>query len=324
MQTDSTPHILNYLSTIPRSGTWFLRYAVSFVCHMHRGGWVRDRVTGERFGDPKGPDFDFKSFNGGPLFYSAEVFSPKFLFMGHTVCPGFSRIAGKAAWWRETAFHLPGYDYFRQGFDYRFTPVNLGPEIHTNLREEDIEEAPWQDARIRIALVYRNPLDQAASYYHYCINHSNASYSVLRDRPLADMPFADYLFDYALPSYAKQFLSFQEMAGHLPQSVRLFRYEDTVGGEGAHVLPLLEHLGLLPSVRRTMVCEAAHLARSEHLKRIEKEIGHSLDSFQSKGGTHMRHGASWTSLFDAAMQSQAQACLHGLGVDTSFIAWPLG
>ena len=44
-------------------------------------------------------------------------------------------------------------------------------------------------------------------------------------RPLASMPFRDYLFEHALPSYAKQFISFQVVAARYPKLVRLVPYE---------------------------------------------------------------------------------------------------
>src|SRR5829696_1269172 len=60
---------LPILSTVPRSGTWFLRYAISFLCHLDRGGRIDDRLTQRIFGEPSGPSFDFQNFRGGPLFH---------------------------------------------------------------------------------------------------------------------------------------------------------------------------------------------------------------------------------------------------------------
>jgi len=52
----------------------------------------------------------------------------------------------------------------------------------------------------RQALVYRNPLAQAASYFRYCLEHKSPAYNRLAGGPLVGMPFRDYLFDSALPS----------------------------------------------------------------------------------------------------------------------------
>ena len=78
------------LSTIPRSGTWFLRYAVSFLSHLDRGGRIDDRLTGRVVGNPSGTPFDFERFEGGPLFSVRGTLPSEHLFVGHTVCPGFA------------------------------------------------------------------------------------------------------------------------------------------------------------------------------------------------------------------------------------------
>ena len=92
MRTDhmASMNDLPILSTIPRSGTWFLRYAVSFLCHLEGGGRIDDRLTGQIVGTPTGPRFDFERFKGGPLFRVRGSLPADHLFIGHTVCPGFA------------------------------------------------------------------------------------------------------------------------------------------------------------------------------------------------------------------------------------------
>ena len=53
---------LPVLSMIPRSGTWFLRYAISFLCPLEAGGRIDDRLTGRLVGSPFGQRFDFGRF----------------------------------------------------------------------------------------------------------------------------------------------------------------------------------------------------------------------------------------------------------------------
>ena len=74
----SSPPIL---STVPRSGTWFLRYAISFLCHLDRGGRIDDRLTERTLGNPSGPGFDFHSFRGGPLFHVRGTLPDDHLFV---------------------------------------------------------------------------------------------------------------------------------------------------------------------------------------------------------------------------------------------------
>jgi len=52
------------LSTIPRSGTWFLPDAIPFPCHPGRGARIEDRPADRAGGDPAGPRFDFQQLSG--------------------------------------------------------------------------------------------------------------------------------------------------------------------------------------------------------------------------------------------------------------------
>ena len=163
---------LPILSTVPRSGTWFLRYSISFVCHLERGGRIDDRLTGQTYGNSSGPQFDFQAFRGGPLFQTQGMLPAKHLFIGHTVCPGFDADAAGLDWWATTPFHVPGYDYFHEGMNYRYIPVDLAPYDYAPVRVAALERAARKGTAGPIVLVYRNPIDQARSYMRYCQNHT--------------------------------------------------------------------------------------------------------------------------------------------------------
>ena len=124
---------LPVLSTIPRSGTWFLRYAVSFLGHLDRGGQVEDRITREIVGSPSGAPFDFRRFRGGPLFLTRKTMPYDHLFIGHTVCPGFAGMADDFAWWSQDAFpcsrlrlSAPGPELRLHAGRSRGLPVHVG------------------------------------------------------------------------------------------------------------------------------------------------------------------------------------------------------
>jgi hypothetical protein len=205
---------LPILSTVPRSGTWFLRYAISFLCHLERGGRIDDRLTGRVFGDASGATFDFQHFRGGPLFHVHGTLPDDHLFIGHTVCPGFA--ASDVDWWGATPFHVPGYDYFHEGMNYRYTPVDLAAYRYTPVRVRALERSARRGHSRPIVLVYRSPLDQAVSYYRYSQNHKQATYNSMNGCPLTALALRDYLFDSALPSYAKQFISFRCWPSGIP------------------------------------------------------------------------------------------------------------
>jgi hypothetical protein len=314
---------LPILSTIPRSGTWFLRYTVSFLCHLERGGRIDDRLTGKIFGDPSGPRFDFQRFKGGPLFWVRGALPAEHLFIGHTVCPGFADLGAKIDWWRRTAFHVPGYDYLHEGMNYRYTPVELAPYRYTPIRVPALERSAKQGHGRRIVFVYRNPLDQAASYYRYCQNHRDPAYNTYKGRPLTTVPFHEYLFECALLSYAKQFLSFQILAARHPDLVGLLPYERLMSRPVEVMTDVLDHLSGAPA-NRPALGDALWLARSEHMKAIERELGHSLDGTRNGHRSHIRQANArrrddW---FDDATRSEVMTVLRVRGVDLDLFEWP--
>jgi len=309
------------LATIPRSGTWFLRYAIAFLCHLERGGRVRDRLTRHIVGTPSGPDFDFKRFKGGPLFFVGGTFPADHLFIGHTVCPGFS--APDVQGWTTLTFHVPGYDYFHEGMNYRYTPVDLAPYDYIPVRVKALERAAGHGRGGRITLVYRNPVSQAASYFHYCLRHKDPDYGLLKGRRLGGVSLQDFLFDGGLASYAKMFLSFQAMASKHPALVCLTPYEHLMADPVNVLADILDHLSEQRGKWRWLP-QAVSLARLEHLKTIELEIGRSLDGTRKGRGSHMRQGSStWSEpVTNSKLHRDTIASLRQMGVNTDLFEWP--
>lgn len=313
---------LPILSTVPRSGTWFLRYTISFLCHLDRGGRIDDRLTRRVFGDPSGPSFDFQSFRGGPLFRVNGTLADDHLFIGHTVCPGFT--GSDVAWWDATPFHVPGYDYFHEGMNYRYTPIDLAPYRYTPVRVRALERSARRGRARPIVLIYRNPLDQALSYFRYGQSHKDATYNSFHGRPLTAMAFRDYLLESALPSYAKQFISFQTLAERHPLQVRLIPYERLIADPVGVLAIVLDHLAGMAE-RRSWLADAVWLARREHMKAIEAELGRSLDGTRIDRGSHISqvNPGRPDARFDERTRTEAVAFLDRLGIDTGLFDWPL-
>lgn len=313
---------LPVLATIPRSGTWFLRLVVSFLCCLDGGGAIVDRLTGELHGNPAGRRLELRELRGGPLFNVSTTMPVEHLFIGHAVCPGFSRIAHTVDWWERGTFHAPGFDYFRSGLSYGFTPVDFDTRGHLPLAVDAIEAAPWKDPDHRIALVYRNPIDQAESHHHYLTRHHEPGARLFRGRPLHEVAFRDYLFQGALPSYARQFISFQRMAEERPEQVRLVAYEHLIADPARQMSELLAHLG---NSRRTwpLLPQALHLARKAHIGAIEQELGRSLDG-DRPGDSHLRGdgAARPADALGPGLRDEVLDYLASMGVDVGRIAFP--
>ncbi|TAJ39958.1 MAG: hypothetical protein EPO55_10760 [Reyranella sp.] len=312
---------LPILATIPRSGTWFLRYAVSFLIHLDRGGCVKDRLTGEVVGRPSGLPFDFPGFRGGPLFHAQHSMPHDHLFIGHTVCPGFAGSVTDLGWWGKTAFHVPGYDYLHEGLNYAWTPIDLADDVaYTPLSVPALDRSAAVGRSAPMALVYRNPLAQAASYFRYCVGHPDRAYNTLDGQPLARVPFRDYLFGSALPSWAKQFVSFQAMAAWHRGLVRLVPYEHLMDRPVEILADLLNHLQGTARCDWRNLHHAVRLARREHLRAIETELGRSLDGTRAANISHMRSGRFEETLHDRLRDEVIQQ-LQWMGVDTDLIVW---
>jgi hypothetical protein len=323
---------LPVLATVPRSGTWFLRFAISFLCHLERGGRITDRLTGRVYGDPKGELFDFARIVGGPLFHVRGVLPTQYLFIGHTVCPGFRETASSVPWWSSTPFHVRGYDYFGDGWNYARVPVELAAWSPARLLSKwtdgldcvriDLPTIQWAAAHgpgPRAILVYRDPVDQAASYFWYCRAHKDPLYRQQDGRILADMSFEEYLLKYALVSYAKQFISFQEMARRFPGRVMLLRYDELMAAPVAMTGAILDHLGAARR-ERPLLADAVHLARASHLKAIEAELGRSLDGNGEQRG-HMRPD-ELRQAGGAHLRSLAMSGLAAMGVRPELFGTP--
>jgi hypothetical protein len=300
-----------------------LRYAISFLLHLDRGGHIEDRLTGRIVGDRSGAPFDFARFRGGPLLLARGTLAVDHLFVGHTVCPGFAElmkspeVAASCAWWTGTRFHVPGYDYLHEGHDYPCTPVDLAPHENTVLAVQDQERQASRGRGQPIALVHRDPVDQAASLYAYAQGASDPVYSHANRRPLRDTPFRDYLLRSALPSYAKEFISFQVMAARYPKLVRLMPYEHLVKEPVAVLSDLLDHLAG-EALYRPRLADAVSLARREHLQAIERELGRSL--VMGRIGSHM--AAQPSHVVDSELREEAFDTLREMGVDTDLLASP--
>jgi Sulfotransferase domain len=314
---------LPILATVPRSGTWFLRYSISFLSHLERGGRIDDRLTGRTYGDPSGPQFDFRAIKGGPLFRMHGLLSAKHLFIGHTVCPGFTADAAGLDWWTTTPFHVRGYDYFHEGLDYNEVPVDLASYPSAPVQVAALERAARKGTAAPIVLVYRNPIDQARSYMRYCQNHKEAAYNSISGRPLSTVPFGEYLLEHALPSYAKQFISFQVLAARFPDQVLLVSYERLELEPVEALADILDHLAGSSRPWPTLG-DAVQLARRDHMKAVEKELGRSLDGTRRDRSSHITQvkTSPTEARIDERTRTEALAILDRMGVNTELFEWP--
>jgi hypothetical protein len=132
----------------------------------------------------------------------------------------------------------------------------------------------------------------------------------------------DYLFDSALPSYAKQFISYQALAERHPAQVRLVPYERLMADPVNVLALILDHLAGR-ALQRPWLADAVWLARAEHMKAIETELGRSLDGTRIDRGSHIQVSPGRSDArIDERTRAEAIAFLNRLGLDIGLFDWP--
>ena len=201
-------------------------------------------------------------------------------YSSDTRCARVSQISrSEFDWWSKTDFHVPGYDYLHEGHELSTTRrSNLRKTSTRRSRIKALEQAPHRRGRsATLALVYRNPLAQAASYFRYCHEACEADVqhvqgSAVRRYARSRLPVRAALYP---PTQAVHLL--QAMAVRDPGLVRLVPYEHLMAKpEEVLAEPPRSPLGDVWQ-RLGKPSPAVHLARREHLKAVEAELGRSLD-----------------------------------------------
>jgi hypothetical protein len=309
------PKVVPVICCIPGSEIWSLRLAVAFLAHLAQGGHITDRLGNRVVGRSAGSPFNFDHIRGGPLLWVPRLVGTGHVFIGYTVCPGFSRVAAEFPWWQGTRFCTPGYDYFHDGLNYAHVPVDMAPHAYVPVSVSGLDAAAWTQPAQRAVLLYPDPVEQAVIYFHRCRSHSARAYNTLGGRRVADWTFRDFFFQHALPSYAKIFISYQAMASRMPGSVSLVPYGRMVEHPAETLASVLSHL---TATRRDwpMIEDAVALARREHLTAVETELGRSLDRRRrSSRGRDVRAEEAFPKDLDPGLRREGLAFLESLGID---------
>jgi len=315
--------VVPIIAGIPGTDVWFLRFALAFLVHLGQGGQIADRLRKRVVGTAAGRPFNFDHLRGGPLLWAPSLIRSGHFFIGHATCPGFSRISAKYPWWQGTRFCAPGYDYFHDGLDYAQVPVDLAPHAYAPVSVSGMEAAAWTNRAQRAVLIHQDPVEQAAFYFNYCRADLRPAYNILEGRRLADWNFRDYLFQHALPSYAKTFISYQAMATDVPGSVSIVPQRSLRERPAETLGSMLSHLTGKPRAW-PMIDEAIDLARKEHLVAVEAEIGRPLDRARRRrrGQSADIYEQLTPEQSDPRLQHEAFELLSSLGVDTRHFAPP--
>lgn len=305
------------IACIPGDDVWTLRLIMAFLSHLEQGGQITDHLNGRIVGNKAGRPFNFDHLAGGPLIWAPTLVRTGPLFIGHTVCPGFDRIAPNFPWWQETMFCSPGYDYLHDKVNYNQVPVDLASYAFARLSPRDVDSAMWHDRRQKAVLVHGDPLKQAADHFEYRRRQVRGANIRLEGRRLADWSFADYLFRHSLPSFAKIFVSYQAMAQAMPDAVRIFSQQGLMEHPMETLEAMLTHLtGRARSP--AMLRDVFDLARPRHVAALEAELGRRIDGSRLAASSLLPSEGERE--MDPGLRREALDFLASLGVDvTHFI-----
>ncbi len=201
----------------------------------------------------------------------------------HCICPGFMETCDGALreYWDQLEFYTPGYNYgyglFIEGNEPAFSPL--------------------QNPDVRIVYLYRNPLDQIASFYRHIQAHREPSTRAYVDDRGQERVFAnmsDFLRHAGIQSYLKQYLTYHLMQKVAPQQVLCIRYEDLMDdprGAFTHAVHFLSKQVESLDGLGVAIEKALNASKKESLKNLERVMGASLGRDQAiPTESHLRGG----------------------------------
>lgn len=280
------------VSTMPRSGTWM--NALFF--HSYNA-FLNNAQIG---------DASILGFN-----YYDKLNIAK--YHAHSIFPDFQReyTGIYKDDWEKLSFYVDGYNY---GNKYIITNRKWFFIKHNSL--------------VKYIYIYRNPLDQAISFFRHSRNHKDTKHHYVLENGKKHYfkDEVDFLLKVGLNSYLKQFLSFYFLKEKYSKILMMLPYENVIRDPEKNFISMLSFLGHPINSARKEKCfrNALEFISMDNLKEFEKQIGHSLaNDQQSSKGTHMRGGkiGKWETYFNNKILNAVEKRLSrfGLSLDSFII-----
>lgn len=287
-------YTVGLLASMPRSGTWYSFYFFEFLdLYLTERSTVRTRL-------------DVEVYHGLRLGKISV----------HCICPGFPDLCRGPLRekWDALSFVVDGYNY---GYP-KFIADNLG------VFSPDLNPA------IRIIYLYRNPLDQAVSYFRHARHNQDRDRIMRREADGAAVEMAtasEFLRCAGLDSYIKQYLTFAALAPVYPRNILMIGYEDLIRSPESTFERMLSfwHFDINSAAKRTCVAKALKSSAPDSLRNIEAALGSSLARDQvADEESHMRGGeiGKWRSVLNDSDVEFSEARLREFGLSLS--AFELG
>lgn len=275
------------MSTMPRSGTWYSYRLLEYINSF---------VMGQESVIP------MHGFEVYPLMGMAKLHI-------HCACPGFlDQYHGE---------HLQKWEKLKiihEAFDPNSELLEANKRLFS----------PASNANVKIDYIYRNPLDQAVSYYFHGKKHKDPK----MQKNVAGHPdVRSYLRNGGLDSYIKQFFTFHEMKKKFPKNVNMVKYEDLKRHPDQFLRDFFSFCGIGVDKEKMeqAIKYAVDKASVENVRKFEAARGRSLANDQaSSDSSHVRGGgkvAQWKKHLDESDFEYVGSRMAEFGIDVgqSFI-----
>jgi hypothetical protein len=239
------------LATMPRSGTW-----LSFFFFEYFDSFLTGRT---------------------PIRTQATTYSYDGLGItkahSHLMCSGFlDRYKGPLrSAWDALEFKSPGIN------------SGYGPLVQNEGHRFDL----LRNRRLRIAYLYRNPLDQAVSHFHTLY---------WRQKPMEPDRFrselATWMRDVSIESYIKQYFTYHVMRQSHADNVLCVSYEDFVRSPQENFRRITRHFGFDVATDDERRCfdKAIEATTQTSMRRLESQLGHAFGHPEIRNDSHMQGG----------------------------------
>jgi hypothetical protein len=265
------------IATMPKSGTWYSFFFFEYLNLFLTGkGEVRKRPTTYRY--------------DGLGITKAHA---------HLMCPGFleSYLGDSRAAWDALQFRTPG-------INSGFGPLAI---------EQGHRFDPQQNPDVRIAYLYRNPLDQAVSHYRHLFWLEKQIQPVAFRAGLNDWMRKD-----AIESYLKQYFSYYAMTQSHPSNVIRICYEDLFRTPAAVFKRLAQFFDFTIQTDGELKAflRALWATTPQAMRMLERKQGHAFGDSNAKNDSHLHGGevGKWRRWLDDTTVQYAQKRFEALGL----------
>jgi hypothetical protein len=173
--------------------------------------------------------------------------------------------------------------------------------------------------------VYRNPLDQAVSFFSHSLKQKDERHRYYSDEEGRSVPIEsvkEYIHKVGLESYIKQFLTYLVMHDRYPRRILMLSYESLLQDPQTHFATILDHFGhdVESMGSQNAFIEALRLSSMDSMKRLENSIWRSLGNDQTDSRErHIQGGqiGKWKKQLDKEDLKKIEQRLNQFGLSLS-------